>query len=522
MWIVALLGLVVPNGGLAASQLYPRIPGIPNSPLYAVTVDGKPLEIGSESLNGNKFFETGAFSVSGTAKITVRSLQGPGTFTIHPLNLAIANQAAGDSIVFTLDRPLKLMIKTGSQNPLLLFATPPESFRPKPGDNNVLYFAAGTHVAGVIKPVSDQIIYLEPGALVKGRIDARDVKRVQILGRGVLDARGYTAVADSTNAVGFRRCANIRMEGIGIRASDYWQVLFLLTDYADVSHLNLLSFGRNNDGVDLDGSKHIRVRNSFIGCGDDGFGWHAVDAKTNGEATTEDCLADSCVIYNAYAGNGLRVGASMEAKEFKNITFRNIDVVAHLNYAIFSDHSDWAWVRELHFEHFRDEMSIGLIGMDIAKTRYSNSNGYKDERGHIQGVTFYDVQAPGGKVYFKGNDSTHLIEDLDFYGCANGAPIDNLAKIEVNTFVKNVRFFTNGEKPTAAIHPDISAFIPSSIFGFYPRQRYSVSRNAKSLTPIRTLAAFSADGRLHVQTFDSDGENLGPPQSLRLWLPEYR
>ena len=79
-------------------------------------------------------------------------------------------------------------MEVGRHPNLALLATPLETNVPKPGDANVMYFAPGVHEAGIIRPQSGQTVYLAPGALVKGRIEARNVKDVRITGRGVLDA----------------------------------------------------------------------------------------------------------------------------------------------------------------------------------------------------------------------------------------------------------------------------------------------------------------------------------------------
>jgi hypothetical protein len=166
-----------------------------------------------------------------------------------------------------------------------------------------------------------------------------------------------------------------------------------------------------------------------------------VDAKRNGEPVTENCLAEECVIWNTRYGNGLRIGASMETRLFENITFRNIDVLEHAGAAIRSDHSDWAMVRNLRFENFTDESSAQTIQIAIEKTRYSNDNGYKDERGHFDGLHFTNVTSPGGKIELRGFDAEHRIENVTFENCSiGGQPVDALEDITINESVTNVSF----------------------------------------------------------------------------------
>ncbi|HEY5792285.1 MAG TPA: hypothetical protein VIS74_03240, partial [Chthoniobacterales bacterium] len=191
----------------------------------------------------------------------------------------------------------------------------------------------------------------------------------------------------------------------------------------------------------LDGVKNLAVRNCFIRCEDDGFGWHAVDAKANGEPVTENCLAEDCVIWNTGFGNGLRVGASLETQLFRNITFRNIDVLRHADAAIRSDHSDWARCENIRFENFAVESPGKTVEIVIAQTHYSNNNGYRDERGHFDGLHFINVTAPAGTIELRGFDADHRIDRVTFENCSlGGQPIDGPEDITLNEFVTEVSF----------------------------------------------------------------------------------
>ena len=183
------------------------------------------------------------------------------------------------------------------------------------------------------------------------------------------------------------------------------------------------------------------ARDCFIRCEDDGFGWHALDAKTNGEPPTADCLAEDRVIWNTKHGNGLRVGASMETQRFENIAFRRIDVLEHANAAIRSDHSDWALCKNIRFEHFTDESSARTVEIVIAKTRYSNDTGYRDERGRYEGLHFSHLTSPGGEIILRGFDANHRIDQVTFENCViGGRPVASRADLVTNEFVTNVSF----------------------------------------------------------------------------------
>ncbi|MEO0333117.1 MAG: glycosyl hydrolase family 28 protein, partial [Bacteroidota bacterium] len=403
-----LLSVMIISFSFACAQLslnhYIPYEALAKSDTFQVKVNGEEVFVAYEACFGDSTLHTSQFFVEGPAEIEIICTSPIESHAIRPYHKSIAGTVDENTLQFSVSQPEMLMIEINDYQPLCLFQTPPETDVPNPDNSNVLYFAAGTHEVGILAPKSGQTIYLEPGAWVRGRVYADGVENVTIRGRGVIDARGYTSKPEKICGLEFKNSRNIRIEGIGLRTGEWWQSLFLLCDDVEVKHMNLLSFGVNNDGIDIDGVTNFRVSHCFIGCGVDGFGWHAVDAEANGEPPTRNCLAENCVIYNGHAGNGLRIGASMETQLFENITFRNITVLAHANAGIRSDHSDWATVKNLRFENFYIEQPGRPIEIRIEKTRYSNSTGFRDERGHIEGLHFNRVIASGGEIILEGFD----------------------------------------------------------------------------------------------------------------------
>jgi hypothetical protein len=330
-----------------------------------------------------------------------------------------------------------------------------EELPPQQGDRGIVYFGPGEHDAGEIRLKSGETLYLAAGARVRGRVYAFEANDVSIRGRGVLDARGFTDRDKKIHGILFERCRNVAIEGVQIRTGDWWQVLFLLTDNARVDHLQTLSFGQNNDGIDTDGVTNLEVRNSFIGCGDDGFGIHAVDAVTFGEPPTQNILAEDCVIWNEHAGNGLRVGASTETGEMSNIVFRSIDVLKCINNAIMIDHSDWATMRQIMFEDFHNDTPKPLANIFVGKTGYSNSNGYRDERGRIEGLVFHNCSSSGESIAMRGIDDDHAVSGVRVINLKiKGRPVNSVAELELGKFVDDVHL---ASRPKLKLHEQPAA-----------------------------------------------------------------
>ncbi|WP_158871470.1 glycosyl hydrolase family 28 protein [Maribellus comscasis] len=440
-YVLGMLGLIFCSQ-LSCVHQQPSVPisrsGVEKSVLYEVNINNQEVFVAHEECFADTIFETAICELAERTQINISFNNIISKYRIRPDSKDIKGEVDGNELSFEITKPQMLVIEINNAPPLLLSLLPIEEDIPKPDDPNVMYFGSGIHDAGLITPKSGQTIYLASGALVKGRIYGEDLENVKVKGRGILDARGYTSKQEKICAIEFRKCNDITVEGIGLRAGEWWQTLYLLCNNIEVSWMHLLSFGVNNDGIDIDGVTNFYAHDCFIGCGDDGFGWHALDAETNGEPPTQNCLAENCVIYNTHAGNGLRIGASMETSLFKDITFRNIDVLEHVHAGIRSDHSDWALCENITFENFFLEKPGRPIEVKVEKTRYSNTTGFRDERGAIKNWNFINVQSPGGKIELAGFDKLHPVNQILFKNCCIGGSPLGESSIVKNEFVFNV------------------------------------------------------------------------------------
>jgi len=420
------------------------LPGHPEavtSPRYALDVAGHSVEVKAERYD----FDVAMFTLGDRpALVDIRVAENFSEFSLKPTRHALQVKRIGNTLRFELDQPLKLVLQIPGQTPLAIIATPNEANPPSPDDPDVIYFGPGTTTAGVIRPQSHQTIYLAPGALVKGRIEARGVEHVKILGRGFLETAGYSVRADKTEGILFDQARHIRVEGISLRSfHTWWQMLFLNATHIEVAHMNLFGVGVNTDGVDIDAVKYFVVRDTFIRAEDDGLGWHGIDARENGEMITENALAENIVIWNTFAGNGIRIGASTEAQLWRDITLRNIDILEHANWGLYSDHSDWAWIRNLRFENITIKRNRTPISFYIAQTRYSSVNDtrFLDERGHYDRLVFENVVMNGGEIRLAGHGPRNRMNHVRFNQCFNaGVPITSTDHLVLNDYVTNIAF----------------------------------------------------------------------------------
>ncbi|MBC2595318.1 DNRLRE domain-containing protein [Ruficoccus amylovorans] len=411
----------------------------PLSPRYAVVAGGHPVDVRANRFN----FDVAMFTL-GSEPVTVDVMVKDdfSAYTLKPTRHGVAVERIGQALRFTLSEPHKLVLEIPGRTPLAIIVTPAETDVPDAADPAVVFYQPGYTNAGTIRPKDGQTIYLAPNALVRGRIEARGVKNVRVMGRGVLDATGNSSQGNRQPGILFEDCENILVEGIGLRSlNGWWQTLYINSQNIEVTHMNLFGIGVNTDGVDIDAVKNFVVRDSFIRAEDDGLGWHSLDAETYGEMITENALADNLVIWNTTAGNGIRIGASMEGQLWRDITIRNVDILMHAGAGIYSDYSDWAWITNLRFENIAIEKAGKPIDFYIEKTRYSNASGYLDRRGNIDRLLFENVTMNGGTIRLAGYDKEHLISTVRFNQCVNaGVPVDAPDKISINAYVTDVAF----------------------------------------------------------------------------------
>ena len=432
------------TAGTAAIQANPGNPTSPTATAHSVSVNGTVVPVKAESVSGTSHDVAMFAKGTGTAtvSVTMPGLAASATPVVTPRTLAIATSRSGDTVTFTIRDAHPLVIETPGVRALFLFVTPSETAVPSATDPNVLYFGPGEHDAGVIRPVSGQTVYLAPGALVHGRIDGDGVTGVQVLGRGILDAGSDTSRTDKTMAIRFHDSSDITVSGIGVRNAQWWQTLYIRSSGIHVSWLNLMGTLINNDGIDTDGVQDMTVEHNFVMSGDDGFGWHALDAATNGEPETRGLHATDTTFWNVTGGNPVRFGSSMETEVFTDISITQSYVLRAKEVALKFDVQDWATVSDVTVDGFHVESQpVGkqAIVLQVLKGQYSNDTGYRDERGRITGITIRDfTDVAADPVTLSGWDATHGVSDIAFEDVVLGGVPLTAAQVRTNAFVSGV------------------------------------------------------------------------------------
>ncbi len=277
---------------------------------------------------------------------------------VRPYSKGVKCEKTADGVAFTLEGEGQFVLGIGDlHNCLYIFNSKPIEC-PDPA-SVTHYFGPGVHMPGKIRLFDNESVYVDRDAIVFGCLYAEDAKNIRIFGNGVFDDSGEERFSrfgyeDFTNGnVKFYDCENISIEGVLFKNSAIWCINIF--HCFDVTLDNIKVFGQwryNTDGVDIVNSQNITVKNSFIHSFDDAVTIKGIDryiATDNKNITTENC-----VLWCDW-GKTLEIGLETACREYKNIVFRNCDIIRAGNTALDIQNGDCAEVSDILYEDIRVE-----------------------------------------------------------------------------------------------------------------------------------------------------------------------
>ncbi|WP_435171288.1 glycosyl hydrolase family 28 protein [Paenibacillus glycanilyticus] len=345
-----------------------------------------------------------SFSMEGRAEIAIETDFPVERVHIRPLSFGIEYQQHERSISFVIAEPMNVFVEINDQKyPLFIFANPPMKDVPSENDPDVIYFKAGViHEVGTLRLKSNQTLYIEGGAVVRGVIRATDAENIRICGYGVLDGSLEPADGpDRRHFVVLEGCRNVTMEGIILIETPHWMIV--LGDCENVEIRNIKEIGHcvSSDGIDIVGSRKVLVEGVFLRNNDDCIAVKALNnseprnAKRTWANDVQDVIIRNSVMYSAEenGGNCLEIGFELRTGLVENIVFENIDVIAvHGFGSVFSIHNgDRALVRNVRYENIRIEHFYDkLIDIRVVDSPKWNEDKVK---GAIRDIHFKNIQA---------------------------------------------------------------------------------------------------------------------------------
>jgi hypothetical protein len=431
--------------------------GVRLSADYVVEVNGKAVPVYTAAvspdarqapLNLNEFYSFAGFECSGPVEVVVRSSEPLSELSVRSVHEKAPAKLEGNTATFTLEKNGNYLIErngNGRKDPLLLFANP-ESERPDGNDPNVIYFEPGRHEAGLISLSDHQTLYIESGAIVTGRVEARG-DNIRICGTGVLEHSGEEY--DWRHMVLLEGCTRTRVEGVVLRKhSRGWTFKTVQCEGLNVSNMKIVgSHSYNDDGIDLCNSRKVRINNCFIRTNDDAFAFKGMDAESR--TNCEDITVTNCMMWSDLCCTIL-LGDECRADYMRNIVFRDC-FVPYLSYE--------KYLKKFLMLHACEEMRLENVLIENIEIRGEGQNRNYIEiacefnqwcetetAGYIKDVVLKNVHLTGEEggyqVVIKGFDEKHTVEEVRFENCTiNGRPITaGSSNVTVGAFTKNVVF----------------------------------------------------------------------------------
>lgn len=447
-----------PKGEMLSKEYRVSVAG-KEVPVYIAKVAPEDAERRWKAMDDKKnsadFFDSACFAyfdLRGTETVTVTSPEPITSIKILPSSLKITPSIQGNSASFQVESPKNLTIEINGEwiRSLHLFINPPEANVPKPDDPNVIYFGPGIHEISHMVVGDNKTVYIAGGAVVRAIIGPDEEFRIsgysglrtysptielrgrniKVRGRGIIDASGCTTHARNMLMV---RGSNISIEGIILRDSPHWTIPLRGCDSVTIDNVKLIGYRANSDGIDICNSRNVIVENCFIRTLDDLI---VIKTPRWGKGEVKNIIARNCVLWNQVA-HGLSIGAEITS-DISDVLFTDCDIIHDQGreWSLRVYHTDAARVSNIRFENIRIEESIKCISLWINKAVWTSDK----ERGHINGITFKDINVAGTPltVELKGFDEGHLVEDVFFENVVlNGKPLTN-EMIRTNKFVKNI------------------------------------------------------------------------------------
>jgi hypothetical protein len=488
------------SSGPATLVTCPTLPGATASPLYSVTVAGKPLfveKLTKFSPQMQVHYAHGSLSGAGTATVAVTVKESFNSYTLSPKNRKLVAAKNGNTITFATG-PNYLILSFDSKELLFILLDAEETNAPKIGDanvknladytvddtgaslvtsklqsaidaasgstQNVLYVPPGKYKVGELWLKSNMTLYLACGAVLYGSSSTADfdtgsggidiegmqhslirmyqIKNTKILGRGVLDANGLAIRAAGLNAslMKIEQSSAITLDGIVVRDSSYWDTLIYRSDQVTLRNYKVIN-GRPTTTTynNTDGVDFDESTNGILS---NAFLYTGDDAmatkneEPSGTVNTKNILHEHVVLYTNSAG--CKIGTKTMGQSMDGVVFRDIDVVK-AGRGLVIDGADTAVVQNTTFEDIRIEAADSTL-VDVQN---NNLPSWRTAAGTtlIKETFFTNVSADVRKsINLHGASSSVTVSGIHFKNFTEQGKAISQSDLSTNSYVSGITF----------------------------------------------------------------------------------
>ena len=345
------------------------------SSLYEVALNGQPCEVRACRVSAMPFNrpwpgkqrpfsqseEAGyiSFESDEPVRVCVKPQKGFENAVIRPLSAGLTPERVGDCLEFTLEKPGSYVLETdGSHNALHVFFN---GIREYPEAADATYvFGAGVHFPGNINLRDGDSVYIDPEAIVFGSLCSTGAKNVRVFGGGVLDGSFEERITENCyenhtkGNVRLYNCDGLEIRDIILTDSASWSLALFGCKNVLIDGVKIVGQWRyNTDGIDLVNSADVIVKNCFVRSFDDTI---TLKAIYDFDGAVENITVDNCVLWCGW-GNTCEIGVETAAREYRNICFKNCDVIHTDGPAMSVLGGNQADIHHISFENINIEYS---------------------------------------------------------------------------------------------------------------------------------------------------------------------
>lgn len=426
-----------------------------------------------------------------------------GRLTINPTDAEIPYSIDENrrTVKFEISSKGQYTIEFINHKTLHLFVNSYHEYEEYKNKDNLIYFPSGIHNSSNSKYISNdnfihlksnQIVFIDVGAIVQAGFTGYQLNNVQIVGSGIIDNSMYERNVDTGKKLipfDFSYCQNLKFKGITNLDPAGWCYNIYFCDNIEIDNVKIISSRSNGDGISIQSSKNVICTNSFVRTWDDSLVVKNYPRWDNGsEGSTYNVHFKKIIVWTDLA-QCLEIGYETYGKRMEDISFEDIIIIhAYHNAPISIHNGNNAEIKNIKFKNILiEDASMGqgngknyLIDFSTEfSSTWSNGHG-TTSLGSINSVEVNNIYLKkvnnSPTISIMGtidtrpeyNNSTHYISNIDLIDIKIKDQIlnKNYSKYYKNDYTKNINFITTGQEINGTTFiKDYLSTIDKSIYG---------------------------------------------------------
>ena len=300
-----------------------------------------------------------SFSADEPVCVRVRAEKNFKNAIVRPLSCNIEPKQIGDELEFTLAKPGAYVLELDDHHGALhIFFNEIKEY--PEAEKATYYFGEGVHFPGNINLRDGDTVYIDKNALVFGSLCSTGAKNVRVFGGGVIDGSHEERITENCyenhtkGNVRLYNCENISIEDVILTNSASWSLALFNCRGVNIDGVKIVGQWRyNTDGIDLVNTSDVKIRNCFVRSFDDTV---TIKGIYDFDGAIENIEVENCVLWCGW-GNTCEIGVETAAREYRNIAFRNCDVIHTSGPAMSVLGGNQADIHDIVYENINIEFS---------------------------------------------------------------------------------------------------------------------------------------------------------------------